>query len=260
VGSDPADAGADTRGRGFDLIANRALVFLALTACGVITYALLVSVLGTAVPARGANAVLVGSALAAVLLLTRDWMQRGVDWLLYGDRQDPQRAILRVGRHVESAPDPAGLLPALARTVAAALRLSYLEVEIADPATVVRIGEPTTRTTAQPLLHSGSQVGELRAGRRGEQLSRRAELPPPSRQESVMIHRHPGRVFGVLVLIAIVCLALGYPGRNGDISGPLMVISGLGWIGFPLTALATVVLAVYLALARARGRRADLDA
>lgn len=75
-----------------------------------------------------------------------------------------------------------------------------------------------------------------------------------------MIHRHPGRVFGLLVLLAIVCLALGYPGRNGDISGPLMVVSGLGWIGFLLTVLATIVLAVYLAVARTRGRRADLDA
>src|SRR3954454_13666598 len=116
------------RGRPFDVIANRALLFVILTGLGVATYAAAVGILGPQVPLKGANAVLVGGALAAVLLAVRDWAQRGVDWLLYGDRHDPQRAVLRVGREVATVDDPAGLVPILTKTVADSLRLSYLEV------------------------------------------------------------------------------------------------------------------------------------
>ena len=105
-------------------IAGRALLFVALTALGVAVYALSLAVVGPQVPVRGADAVLVGGALAGVLLLARDRAQRGVDWLLYGDRRAPERAILRVGRRAESAADPAGLVDALVETLAAALRLA----------------------------------------------------------------------------------------------------------------------------------------
>ncbi|HEV7211971.1 MAG TPA: sensor histidine kinase [Blastococcus sp.] len=155
-----------------DRIANRALLFVALTGLGVVTYVVCLAVVGPLVPVRGADAVLVGGALAAVLLLARDRAQRGVDWLLYGDRRDPERAILRVGRRVESAADPAGLVDALAETVAAALRLSFVEVELADGPAECRVGTPTRHVTDVPLVHQGRTLGTLRAGRRGEALGR----------------------------------------------------------------------------------------
>ena len=155
-----------------DRIANRSLLFVALTAIGVATYALSVAVLGPLVPVRGADAVLVGGALAAVLLAARDTAQRGVDWLLYGDRREPERAILRVGRRGESTADPSGLVEALAETLAAALRLSYVEVERSGGPAGCRVGTPTRRVTDVPLVHQGNVVGVLRAGRRGESLRR----------------------------------------------------------------------------------------
>lgn len=155
-----------------DRIANRALLFVALTALGVATYALCLGVVGPLVPVRGADAVLVGGALAAVLLLARDTAQRGVDWLLYGERSAPERAILRVGRRIESTADPARLVEALAETVAAALRLSFVEVELEDGTADCRVGSPTRRVTELPLVHQGRRLGTLRAGRRGEALGR----------------------------------------------------------------------------------------
>ena len=155
-----------------DRIANRALLFFALTALGVATYALCLGVVGPLASGQGAGAVLVGGALAAVLLLARDRAQRGVDWLLYGERAAPERAILRVGRRIESASDPARLVDALAETLAAALRLSYVEVEFADGAQECRVGTPTRRVTELPLVHQGRRLGTLRAGRRGEALGR----------------------------------------------------------------------------------------
>jgi signal transduction histidine kinase len=112
------------------------------------------------------------SALAAVLLLARDRAQRGVDWLLYGDRRDPERAIVRVGRQVESATDPATLVDALAETLAAALRLSYVEVRLDSGPADCRVGTPTRRVTDLDLVHQGRTLGTLSAGRKGEALSR----------------------------------------------------------------------------------------
>jgi signal transduction histidine kinase len=155
-----------------DRIANRALLFFALTALGVATYALCLGVVGPLVPVQGADAVLVGGALAAVLLLARDTAQRGVDWLLYGERAAPERAILRVGRRIESTGDPARLVETLAETVAAALRLSFVEVDLEDGSAAYTVGTPTRRVTDLPLVHQGRRLGTLRAGRRGEALGR----------------------------------------------------------------------------------------
>jgi signal transduction histidine kinase len=155
-----------------DRIANRALLFFALTALGVATYALCLGIVGPLVPVQGADAVLVGGALAAVLLLARDTAQRGVDWLLYGERAAPERAILRVGRRIESTSDPARLVDALAETLAAALRLSFVEVEFGGATEQCRVGTPTRRVTELPLVHQGRRLGTLRAGRRGEALGR----------------------------------------------------------------------------------------
>ena len=173
MSSEPADDAAEVRPTGLsERIANRALLFVALTGLGVAVYALSVAVLGPQVPVQGADAVLVGGALAAVLLLARDRAQRGVDWLLYGDRRAPERAILRVGRRVESTADPAGLVDALVETLAAALRLAYVEVALDAGPADCRVGAPTRRVTEIPLVHQGRRLGTLRAGRRGEPLSR----------------------------------------------------------------------------------------
>lgn len=174
--TDVADAGgrrfdSSVRGRPFDVIANRALLFLGLTGVGVLAYALAVGVLGPKVPAHGANAILVGAALAATLLVLRDWVQRAVDWLLYGDRNDPQRALLRVGDRVAAVPDPAALVPALLEAVASSLRLSFVAAHLDDPRWDVAIGTAPSRVSALPLTYHGDEVGHLIAGRRGESVT-----------------------------------------------------------------------------------------
>jgi len=132
-------------------------------------------VLGPNIPIHSAMAVLVGGILAAVLLIARDTAQRGVDWLLYGDRKDPERALLRVGRQVESAGDDGGLLDALAATLAAALRLPYVEILLDDGPAGCRVGTPTRRVTAgttapRPGLAPAetTPAHRRRAGRREE--------------------------------------------------------------------------------------------
>ncbi|MGW9032445.1 hypothetical protein ACWGQ5_52515 [Streptomyces sp. NPDC055722] len=73
-----------------------------------------------------------------------------------------------------------------------------------------------------------------------------------------MLRKHPGRVLTIVAVIALIGLGLGYPGRNGDITGPMMYISGLGFITFLLSAFVFVVLASYTLATRKRrtGERA----
>ena len=159
-----------------DRIANRALLLVALTGVGVAVYALSFAVFGPQGPVHTAGAVLVGGALAAVLLLVRDRLQRGVDWLLYGDRKVPERAILRVGRQAEAVTDPDSLLDALAATLAETLRLSYVEVVPGDgPGRAAGGGADPPRHRGgprPPRAPAGRPAG--RAARGGAEPTRRA--------------------------------------------------------------------------------------
>ena len=72
-----------------------------------------------------------------------------------------------------------------------------------------------------------------------------------------MINRHPRRVLLSLVVLAVVFLALGGPGRH-DSSGAWMYISGLSFIAFLLTTVTVVVLGLYLLAGRRRERRTGI--
>ena len=74
-----------------------------------------------------------------------------------------------------------------------------------------------------------------------------------------MIHRHPGRVLLVLVVLAAGFFTLGGPGRN-DTSGAWMYVSGMAFIAFLLTVAALVVLGLYLLAARRRRARSAAEA
>ncbi|WP_250280085.1 hypothetical protein [Frankia sp. Cppng1_Ct_nod] len=68
-----------------------------------------------------------------------------------------------------------------------------------------------------------------------------------------MIRRHPGRVLGVLAVLDLLLLALFYPGRH-DGDGAWYYLSAIGWIGFMIGVLATVVLAAYAGVLALGGR------
>jgi signal transduction histidine kinase len=86
-----------------DLVVNRTLVYGALTACVVGAYALVVGGLGAAFQTTGNPAIsLVATGLIAVFFQPlRARVQRVVDRLLRGEREDPGQVISRLGRRLE---------------------------------------------------------------------------------------------------------------------------------------------------------------
>ena len=68
-----------------------------------------------------------------------------------------------------------------------------------------------------------------------------------------MIRQHPGRVLSVTALIAVLFVALSYPGKS-DTEGAWYYISAVGWFGFLITFVVFIVLAVIAAVHRSSGR------
>jgi hypothetical protein len=136
-----------------DLVINRALVYGALTVGVVLLYVLVVGGLGALLQLRGNLIIsLLATGLAAVLFAPlRERLQRGVNRLMYGERDDPYAVISRLGSRLESTLAPNAVLPAVARTVQEALKLPYAEIQLRQEddgfETAAAAGEPL----AQPL-------------------------------------------------------------------------------------------------------------
>lgn len=99
-------------------------------------------------------------------------VQRQVNRLLYGQRDDPYAVLATLGQRLEGAAssEPGGeALPDVALTIGEALRLPYVGI-VVDDELVSSHGQRPATVEALPLVHAGDQVGALQVGaRRGEQ-------------------------------------------------------------------------------------------
>ncbi len=161
-----------SHGHWLDVAVSRTLVFVCLTAVAVAVYAIAVGLLGHQVLSDSALGVLLGAVMAAVLQPALGAARRGVDWLLYGDRADPYRVIVRTGEAVQSHSGGQGLVQALVESVRDALRLSHVRVAPADGPAVATMGDPRGREYEFGLRYHGSRVGTLTVGRSGDLLTR----------------------------------------------------------------------------------------
>ncbi len=152
-----------------DVIINRTLVYGVLTASVVGLYVLVVGGLGALLQARGNLLVsILAAGLVAVLFAPlRDRLQRGVNRLMYGERDDPYAVLSRLGQRLEATLEPGAVLPAVAETVAQALRLPYAAIELRgngerDGFTVTAAwGSPVDSPVRLPLVHQHETVGQL---------------------------------------------------------------------------------------------------
>ncbi len=161
-----------------DLVINRTLVYGALTGCVVGLYVFVVGYLGAIFHAGGNLLIsLVATGLVAVLFQPlREWLQRGVNRLMYGEREEPYRVIARLGERLEAALAPDAVLPSIVATVREALRLPYAAIALPrDGAFEIAAasGEPLADSLRLPLSYQGETVGELLLGARapGESFS-----------------------------------------------------------------------------------------
>jgi signal transduction histidine kinase len=169
-----------------DLLIEGTLLYGALSATIVVLYVVVVATVGAMVGSRNSFATsLLATAVVALLFQPlRSRLQRGVNRLLYGERDDPYAVLTRLGRDIgEGVPSPDTLLASIAQTVAEALRLPYAELVTHDPrgamqrATFGSAPQPD-RLLTLPLSYLGEEVGSLVVATR----SAREPLSPGDRR------------------------------------------------------------------------------
>jgi signal transduction histidine kinase len=157
---------------GVEVAVRRSLVYGWLLAAGLAVYAAVVLVLDAALRGRAQPLVtLVAAGAVAVLYQPlRIRLQRAADRMLYGDRGDPYAVLTRLGRRLQAAGSAERTLPETVETIAAALRLPYVAVELPDdpPAqpTAAHGASADPDPVVIPLTHGGDAVGRLVVARR----------------------------------------------------------------------------------------------
>jgi two-component system, NarL family, sensor kinase len=163
-----------------DIVINRTIVYGGLTATVIAVYVATAGFIGSLVPREGsfATSLLATGVAALAALPIRDRLQRAVNRLMYGDRDEPYRAITRLGERLSASLTTEEILPTVVTTVASALRLPYVAIEIgsgAVTAIAAATGDAQDRHLVRmPLVDQGEQIGELIVAPRapGEAFSR----------------------------------------------------------------------------------------
>jgi signal transduction histidine kinase len=107
----------------------------------------------------------------------RAWLQRQVNHLLYGERDEPYAVIARLGRQLETTLAPEAVLPTIVQTVKDALKLPYVAIALIEEGERRIVAETSGRspmTDARqhsdvrpvdlltfPLVYQQASVGEL---------------------------------------------------------------------------------------------------
>ena len=160
-----------------ELVLNRTLVYGALSVCIVACYAGIVAGLGALLGSDGAAGLIAAGLVAVGIQPLRVWLQSRVDRLVYGDRSDPYRALTRLTERVQATLAPAEVVDAIVTSVADALRLPYVAIELRhgealEPA--AHHGAPRSApTTRIPLSYQGETIAQLAI-----QLPQGRELAP----------------------------------------------------------------------------------
>ena len=180
-----------------DLLINRTLVYGTLSACVVGIYVLAVGGFGVLFQARGNLGVsLLATGLVAVLFQPlRSALQRGVNRLMYGERDDPYAVLSRLGRRLEATIVPERVLPTVVETIAEALKLPYAAILLKEEEgyrSAAAYGSPTGEPEVLPLVYQREEIGRLviapRAPGEGFSAADSSLLEDLARQAEVTVH------------------------------------------------------------------------
>ncbi len=180
-----------------DIIINRTLVYGTLTTGVIGVYVVVVAAMGSQLQAGGnLLASLIATGLVAVLFQPlRERLQRSVNRLLYGDRDDPYTVLTRLGRRLEETLVTAAVLPMIVESTARALKLPYTAIAVEHAAgreLAAVYGESHGQILRLPLIYQAETVGYLLLGHRAPDepftSSDRRLLDDVARHVGVAVH------------------------------------------------------------------------
>jgi signal transduction histidine kinase len=108
---------------------------------------------------------LIATGLVAVLFAPlRDRLQRSVNRLLYGQRDEPYAVLSRLGQRLEATLAPEAVLPTIVATVKEALKLPYAAIALDQEGRSIEVATAGTLTIdplCLPLTYQGETIGQL---------------------------------------------------------------------------------------------------
>lgn len=160
---------------GTEPVLRRGLVYGMFTFAVVGAYLLVTAAAGSALDSRPLPGAVAAALVAVALAPARHRLQRAADRLVYGERQDPMRAVTQLGQKVATA-GGLELLPGALLSVMAAVHAPGASVAAPDGRIVAAIGvDPGVDPASEvlPLSFGGQRVGLLRVACRhvGEKYS-----------------------------------------------------------------------------------------
>jgi signal transduction histidine kinase len=149
-----------------DIIINRTLVYGTLTVSIVGLYVLVVVSLGTLLRGQGNLFIsLLATGLIAVLFQPlRLFLQRAVNRLMFGERDNPYHVISHLGQRLGTTLAPEAVLPMIVETVTQALKLPYAAITLkqGDEFSIVAShGEVGEIALTLPLVYQAETIGQL---------------------------------------------------------------------------------------------------
>ncbi len=130
-------------------------------------YVLVVGFLGALIGTSGNLVIsLVATGLVAVLFQPlRAWVQRGVNRLLYGQRDEPYSIITQLSQRLEATLAPDAVLSTIVETGAQALKLPYVATLLKQEDTfqlAASAGELVGEPLVLPLVYQKDTIGQMR--------------------------------------------------------------------------------------------------
>lgn len=183
-----------------DILINRTLLYGTLTVSVVGIYVLVVGYLSVLFRTAGGQSNLAISVLATGLVALlfqplRYRLQRGINRLMYGERDDPYVVLSRLGQHLEATLAPEAVLPTIVETVKESLKLPYVAIALKQDdtfAVTAESGTPMIEVLRLPLVYQNEMVGQLLLAPRapGESFSSadRRLLEDLAREAGVAVH------------------------------------------------------------------------
>lgn len=149
-----------------NILLNRTLVFGTLTTLVAGLFILVVTLLG-AVFNTSDNLFISLLATATIAILfqpLREGLQRGVNRMMYGERDDPYAVLSRLGKRMEAIIAPEAVMPAIAETIAETLKFPYVAIAFQNgegEEIIAAHGVAVDVDTRLPLVYQSETIGQL---------------------------------------------------------------------------------------------------
>lgn len=169
---------AVTRSRlwNIDVVINRTIVYGGVTAATMALYVLVVGTLGNLLQIGNSTfiAFLTTGLVAILFQPLRNRLQRGVNRMMYGERDNPVAVLSKLGDELEHTGSPEDALISITETVAQTLKLPYVAIELGKNSEIAAsYGIPKPDVLRLPMLYQTETSGYLVVAQRspGESFS-----------------------------------------------------------------------------------------